>query len=195
MSTVSIINAIFDHTKKQNIPRAYKTTHRIFNCFMGINEFELTPTLIASLFPDSLVVPGSPTRQVIAGKGGNRQNISFLVHEPAQQFLTEKNLTFLLRILTPCKLSIEDIYIVNTAITPVKFTEYSKEMGPRIIFCWGILPSSVGLDKGLPELSTTMVNGISVIPVHSIETMQSESPESTELKKRLWTCLKKLFAL
>jgi hypothetical protein len=162
---------------------------------MGINEFELTPSLIASLYPDSLVVTEHLPRPLIPGKGGNGQNISFLVDEPLQEFLTEKNMGFLLRILTPCKLGIGDVYIVNTAKTPVQFTEYVKVINPRIIFCWGILPSSVGLDNGLPDFSVTVVNGISVIPVHSLGIMQTESSESTELKKRLWTCLKKLFVL
>lgn len=161
---------------------------------MGINELELNPLLIASLFLDSLVVTDAATGPSIAGKGGNRQNISFLVDEP-QELQTEKNLTFLLRILNPCKLGIDDVYIVNIAKRPVQFTEYVKEIKPRIIFCWGILPSAVGLDNGLPDFSVTVVNGISVIPVHSIEIMQTASPESTELKKRLWVCLKKIFVL
>jgi hypothetical protein len=210
MSTVSIIYTNFDTAKKQNIPGACKTAPLIFNSFMGIDNIQLSPSLIALLYPEILVdtteeVTGHPPKQVGINPldpvtiypflGGNLRFISFLVGYPDQDFIPDEQLFFLRRMLGACKLSLEDVAIVNTSRTPVRLDILKKQLQPHTIFLWGVPPVSLGVHTGGPEFVITEIDGISVIPVRSPDMMSAESAAGIELKKRLWICLQKLFTL
>jgi hypothetical protein len=158
---------------------------------MGINHLQLSPELIAALYPETLV----------AGKDGypylgeNRRSISFLMNYPDHAFLPDEQLVFLEKMLSACKCNLEDIAILNTATHPVQFTPFIKQMHPGIIFFWGIRSESVGLVTHLKDFDITPLGDISVISVPTPDIMSGNSPEGLELKQRLWACLKKLFNL
>jgi hypothetical protein len=210
MPIVSIINAIFDTTKKQNIPGAYKTAPQFSYLIMGINHLQLSPELIAALYPETLVAGNDPGNIKKTGKmsvtdlprapaysflGKNLRSICFLVDCPGQDYIPEKELGFLLRILSACKCSLDDIALVNAARLPIRFNELTKQLQPRILILWGIRPVSIGLKDDLPDFSISPLEGVSVIPVLTPDLMSGESPEGLELKQRLWACLKRLFNL
>jgi hypothetical protein len=210
MSSVSIINAKFDTTKKQNIPGARKTTHLIFTTIMGINDLKLSPELIAGLYPECLVAGNDPVPVKIATKPGkpvavpttlyphlgkNLRSVCFLTFYPEGDFLPGKQLAFLEKMLAACKYSLDDIALINAANISFDLAELRIQLQPRIIFLWGIPPESVLLKPGLPDFSISLVDGISVIPVSSPELMTGNSPQGVEFKQRLWACLKKLFSL
>jgi hypothetical protein len=177
---------------------------------MGINHLQLSPELIAALYPETLVagndpvtvkktirtakpVPEPPAAYPFLGK--NIRSICFLAHYPEGEFLPEVQLDFLQKILAVCKYSLDDIALVNTAHQPFDLAALRVQFQPRIIFLWGILPASVGLKPGMPDFSISLLDGISVIPVLRPALMSGDSPEGKEFKQRLWICLKKLFAL
>jgi len=175
---------------------------------MGINHLRLSSELIAALYPESLVAgndtapvkkPGKTSIPVQATfypfLGGNLRSICFLVHYPDGEFLPEEQLVFLKKMLGACKYSLDDIALVNTALSLFDFAELRKQLQPRIIFLWGISPVSIGLKPGLPDFIISQLDGISVIPVMSPELMSGDDGEGIELKHRLWACLKKLFSL
>ena len=210
MSSVSIINANFDTTKKQNIPGARKTTHLIFTTIMGINNLKLSPELIASLYPECLVAENDTAPVKIAIKapkparvspaaypylGKNHRSVCFLTLYPEVDFLPGEQLVFLEKILAACKYSLDDIALVNTGKISFDFAELRIQLQPQIIFLWGIPPESVLLKPGLPDLSISKLDGISVIPVSSPELMTGNNTQGVEYKQRLWACLKKLFSL
>ena len=177
---------------------------------MGINEIQLTPELIALLYPESLVVmedvlpakkavkpakktPEAPIPYPFMGK--NQRQISFVFHNPDGNFLPEDQLAFLQKMLAACKYSLDDVALLNTASIPFDLAEWRLQLNPRIVFLWGISPVSVGLKPGLPDFAISQLDGISVIPVIQPALMSSENPEGKEYKKHLWVCLKKLFNL
>jgi hypothetical protein len=161
---------------------------------MGINHIQLSPALIAALYPDTLVTLGNPSR-VFPFLGKNLRSISFLVHCPGEDFLPEEQLVFLQKMLSACRYTLDDIALVNTADLSPDFTEIRLQFQPRIIFLWGIQPATIGLKPGLPDFTITLQDGISVIPVPSPHLMIREKPEGIEMKHLLWACLKKLFTL
>jgi hypothetical protein len=210
MSTVSIINTIFDHTKKQTFPEQAKPLILIFKAFMGIDHLELSSEIIAALYPESLVMansiqpdhstekPPAPASELSGpyhSMGGNRRSISFLTGYGEVGFMPENQFAFLGKILSACKCSMNDISLVNTAKQPVRLDLLKTQLQPKIIFLWGISPTVIGLDPALPHFSINTVNGISVIPVPSPDLMSGDSAEGTALKQRLWVCLKKIFNL
>jgi hypothetical protein len=197
-------------TKKQNIPGAYKTAPLIFISFMGINNLQLSPELIAALYPETLVGGNDTETGKKPGKGEeplpdsfadypflgkNKRSISFLADYPDHDFIPEEQLVFLHKMLSACKCSLDDIALVNTAPTEGQFAELKKRLQPQIVFLWGVPTASIGLKQGVPDFSISKVDGISVIPVPNPDLMSGDSPLGLELKQRLWACLKKLFNL
>ncbi len=177
---------------------------------MGIDHLELSPEIIAALYPESLIAVNSAQTDHLGGNprapasefsapfqsmGGNRRLISFLTTYGEGGFMPENQFAFLGKILAACKCGMEDISLVNTAGQPVRLDLLKTQLQPKIIFLWGIPPATVGLDPALPHFSITTVDGISIIPVPSPDLMSGESPEGTALKQRLWICLKKIFSL
>ena len=177
---------------------------------MGIDQIELTPEMIASLYPDSLLDENTsdPAVNRVEKKtevsipvpeypflGSNNQHICFITDQPDVEFLAEEQFNFLKKILFACKSSLEDIAVVNAAPALIHLSALSNQLLPRIIFLWGIQPESVGLTPDLPPFSISIWNQISIVPVHSMDLMIMDNPEGRELKKRLWNCLQKLFNL
>jgi hypothetical protein len=178
---------------------------------MGINDFSLSDEIIAALYPESLVLekttgerkkipakaekPGTTPVAPYPFLGQNSRSISFLVHYPDSEFIPGEQLIFLLKILTACKCSLDDIALVNTAKTPVKMDELKRQLHPGIIFLWGQIPAFADMTKKFPDMSLSLMEGITVIPVSQAEQMGRENAEAVELKKKLWVSLKKLFSL
>ncbi|HEX3769072.1 MAG TPA: hypothetical protein VHT72_11885 [Puia sp.] len=177
---------------------------------MGINHLQLSSDLIAALYPESLVVikeyapekengispkPVADKPSVYPFLGENNRSICFLANYPEEDFLPAEQLEFLKKMLSACKLSFNDIALVNIAHLPVDLAELRAQLDPQIIFLWGISPLSAGFKSGLPDFNISAVDGISVIPVLSPEVMIGTRLEGTEFKQRLWICLKKLFTL
>ncbi|HET7003683.1 MAG TPA: hypothetical protein VFI33_20315 [Puia sp.] len=177
---------------------------------MGINHLRLSSELIAALYPESLVEENRPSpanenvrnSKPVADKtpayhflGENNRSICFLANYPEGDFLPENQLEFLKKMLTACKLSFNDIALLNIAHTTFDLADLRLQLHPLIIFLWGIPPESVGLKSGLPDFNITILDGISIIPVSGPDVMSGNLPEGTEFKQRLWNCLKKLFTL
>ena len=177
---------------------------------MGINHIRLSSELIAALYPESLVEENVPlpvkenvrNSKPVAEKipayhflGENNRSICFLANYPEGDFLPDDQLEFLKKMLTACKLSFNDIALLNIAHAAFDLADLRLQLHPRIIFLWGIQPESAGLKSSLPDFSVTMIDGISIIPVLSPDLMSGNRPEGTEFKQRLWICLKKLFTL
>jgi hypothetical protein len=177
---------------------------------MGINHLRLTSELIAALYPESLVAGTEPAPvkenvripKPVAVKtaaypfmGENNHSICFLANYPEEDFLPAEQLVFLKKMLTACKLGLNDIALLNIAHIKIDLAELRAQLHPRTIFLWGIPPVSVGLKSGLPDFNISVFDGVSVIPVLSPDLMSGNRPEGTEFKQRLWICLKKLFTL
>jgi hypothetical protein len=184
---------------------------------MGINHLRLSSELIAALYPESLIAgneratvkenvrnsnENARTPKPVADKmplypfmGENNRSICFLANCPEEDFLPAEQLGFLIKMLTACKLSLNDIALLNIAHLAFDLAELRVQLHPRIIFLWGMPPVSAGLKSGLPDFNISVFDGISVIPVLSPDLMSGNRPEGTEFKQRLWICLKKLFTL
>jgi hypothetical protein len=177
---------------------------------MGINHLRLSSELIAALYPETLVAGDEPVQvrenvrssKMVADPspaypflGENNQTICVLAFYPEGDFLPAEQLVFLQKMLEACKYNLNDIALLNIARIPFDLAGLRVQLHPRIIFLWGVQPSSVGLKSGLPDFNITIMDGISVIPVSHPDLMSGNSPEGTEYKQRLWVCLKKLFTL
>ena len=177
---------------------------------MGINHLRLSSELIAALYPESLVAGNEPASvkenvrisKPVADKtpaypflGENNRSICFIANHPEEDFLPEEQLAFLQKMLAACKLSLNDIALLNIAHISFDLAELRLQLHPQILFLWGISSESVGLKSRLPDFTPVVTDGISVIPVLRPDLMSGDNVAGTEYKQRLWACLKKLFTL
>ncbi len=183
---------------------------------MGINQINLSPEVISSLYPESLVPVGNKAVTPMGnggretakkpGKspekkpefeflGGNLRNICFLVESSADAFLSASQQLFLEKILLACKCTMADIAIVNLAKNSVRLADLRSQLNPSILYLWGVTTKQAGIKEELPDFTICLIDGMSVIAVSSTELMAGTTAEGTELKKRLWATLKKLFNL
>ena len=177
---------------------------------MGIDNIQLSPELIAALYPETLVAANDLVAAGIFKKtalpekspvspypylGKNLRSIIFLVDYPDQEFIPEHQLAFLRKILAACKCSLDDIALVNTSSCQVQLNELIIQFHPRIIFLWGVVPAITTRFQGLQDLTVSYIDGISIVPVLQVNIMNSDNEKGLELKQRLWACLKKLFNL
>jgi hypothetical protein len=167
---------------------------------MGINNIRLSPSLLAALYPDSLVLEKIqenqfPAPTVYRYLGNHLRKISFLVHYSDAVFLPDDQLEFLGRMLSPCHLGIADVSVLNTAGNPVEILELSRQLRPETLFICGIDPASLGIQDQLKPFTVTTLLGISMLLLPSLNRINQETTEARQYKKQLWLCLQKLFSL
>jgi hypothetical protein len=178
---------------------------------MGINDLQLSPELIAALYPEILVASGDPVPASGPGKpgeplkskksdytflGGNRRSLCILVLCPDEEFMPEEQFVFLQKIMAACKYSLDDIAIINTHRQPMDVESLKNQFSPHVIFLWGNPPPDIpGFPKTLTDMSVTTWENMIVLPVAQTDLMSGDSPEGPALKRVLWTSLKKIFNL
>src|SRR5688572_15295494 len=110
---------------------------------MELNNIRLTPQMIAELYPNVLIestTTAVPQPAGIPFLGDNKKNILILVNEPSVKFIPEKELNFLVSVLTACQLSLADTAIVNLAGKKVAHTELNNELSAKTVLMFGVTP-------------------------------------------------------
>jgi hypothetical protein len=153
----------------------------------GINEIRLVGPMIASLYEHALVqeVDRAPAEEKLKFLGNNDKHILILVSDATHTFLPENELTFLTKMLAACQLNIGDVAIVNTGNAPAPLAELITALGPEKVIDFGTQPADA-VEKN---------QKIDVIVSAPIRQMMSDTPESKQLKSRLWVALKEMFGL
>lgn len=177
---------------------------------MGINDLQLSPEMIAVLYPEILVTGcdpapiGNPTgpgenhplkiaRYAYSGK--NLRSICVLVSAPDDEFMQEEKLFFLQKILEACKCTLDDIALINTHRQTPDMEKLKHQFEPVVIFLWGVLPEIPGLQNPLQDMAPALWENITILPVAQADLMSTDNAKAQELKRKLWTSLKKIFNL
>jgi hypothetical protein len=163
---------------------------------MSLENIQLHPVTLQQLYKYSLIGPRADNEVVNEGNkalqflGGNRKGIFVLVDNNEATFLPGSQLDLLMEILSACKLTMEDVALVN--INKADFN-YRKlpDLEMKIVLVFGIAFSDLGLPFKIPEFQVQSFEEHSWLLIPSINLLQ----ENKELKRKLWLCLKQLFSL
>ena len=166
---------------------------------MSIDNIQLPGFIIQDLFQNSLVdLADNEKQQRTASNnelnffGGNKQHITLLVNNPAIAFVTDEQLTFLSGILNACKLTLEDVGLLNIASYPaISYKKISDTLHPTIVIMFGILPDAIQLPFVMPEFQRQSFNNQVYLTVPSL----SELENNKDLKRKLWSVLQQIFSL
>lgn len=166
---------------------------------MTIDNIQLPGFVIQDLFRKTLVdLNSNEMKQIISTAkelnffGGNKQHIILLVNNPDAAFVSDQQLTFLSGILNACKLTLEDIGLVNIASYPaISYKKISETFTPRIVMMFGILPEAIELPFVMPEFQRQSYNNQVYLAVPSLDELENNK----ELKRKLWIVLQQIFSL
>jgi len=124
--------------------------------------------------------------------GKNKKNIIILINQNETAFLPEDDLNFLIGILTACRLTMEDVGIVNIAKNnQINYHSFEKEIIAKTVLLFGFAPSLLDLPLSFPNYQIQAYNNITYLSSPSLAALREDKPE----KMKLWTCLKTMFAV
>lgn len=185
---------------------------------MSLNNLELPPSVIVSLYASSLVdmdaekekiqptVPAQgpkiesplPTLIKTTSKtewkslGNNGKSILLVVNHPHLTHLPDEELNFITNILVACKLSLEDVALVNIFnYGKVSYGDILSHFKSREIILFGIDPVVFGLPVSFPQFQIQQFSQCTFLYAPSL----NELIVDKLLKSKLWVSLQRVFGL
>jgi hypothetical protein len=165
---------------------------------MALNKVKLDPYYLARLYRQPLI-PYFDRNKLKPEKqepdqvflGNNRQNILFLIFNKKEIFLSEPLFTFLTQILKACKLSMNDIALVNWAnVQENELKELTQQLAPHKMILFGpVIPEIFPENHPKNEVWTT--TGIHHLYTDPLEDLY----DNKHLKTDFWKGLQQLFEL
>lgn len=166
---------------------------------MSIDNIHLPHFIISDLYQKTLVDLSTPEKkQLIQSNkelsffGGYKQHIILLVNHPDTAFLTDQQLTFLSGILSACKLTLEDIGLLNIASAhEVSYTDVINAFNPAIVIMFGVTTDAIHLPFIMPEFQKQSYNNQVYLAAPPLQLLENNK----ELKRKLWMALQQIFSL
>lgn len=169
---------------------------------MSLNKIQLPANTIVDLYKNHLIEPGVIESKIkpeqpkpndgINFLGNNKKQVVVIVNYADAVHLPDAQLNFLTSILTACKLSLDDIAIVNIGHTEeINFRTIFKEVPAQSALLFGVSTESLLLPLNFPNFQVQFFDNINYLTSPTLDLIESDK----SLKTQLWTSLKKLFKL
>ena len=183
--------------------------------FMSLNDLKLSPSLLATLYPSSLINPEPtdivqqppPADPVIKDAepepislpetkwkylGNNQNNILIVVNYDNAVHLPDEELNFLTNMLTACKLSLGDVAIVNYYhYNERTYKDFLTEFQSKIVFLFGIEPVVFQLPVSFPPFQVQSVANCTFLYTPALDVQRKDAL----LKSKLWVSLRTIFGI
>ena len=127
--------------------------------------------------------------------GQNGKRVIVLVKCENDVFLPEEDLTFLSSILKACNLNIADIAIINTAKQALSFAQLKETLNVANILLFNIAPTDVMVPFSIPHFQVHNYDGVSMLVAPALAEINNGTGKGQDLKRELWTSLKKMFGV
>jgi hypothetical protein len=168
---------------------------------MSLQNIKLPPIVIQDLFKKSLVDldPKQPAPQLadkpasdVSFLGKNGRKISILVHSSDSLYLPDNELDFLIGILTACRLTMDDVALINTARNSnMDYKMLESSPGAEKIFLFGPEPAVLQLPISFPHYQVQRYNNQVYLAAPALAQLLADKME----KSKLWACLKQIFSI
>ena len=161
---------------------------------MSLNDIQLTPQLVADLHGNVLVelAAKAPERAGLKTVGGNAKQILIVVQHESETVLPDAELTFLSSILTACKLTLNDVVVLNwNGMNKEQYKEVLHQFESRFVLLFGVAPLQFGLPMDFPPFQIQPFGSHQYLYAPPLSKIQ----EHKGIKAELWQALKKLFML
>ena len=169
---------------------------------MSLNKLSLPNAIIVDLFRHSMVRAGLGEEQAEVDSGtphpyrylgGNLKKTNLILSSPDSFSIPEKHLSFLVKILEACKMTLADVAILNHASHRIDIDELKEQLEPRTIILFGLEPKQINLPFNSPAFKIQEYDGCHYLYAPSMEELNQDTEEGKLLKSKLWVCLRKMF--
>lgn len=166
---------------------------------MSLDNIQLPAFLIQELYKNSLIEFESPepvqnieVKSSINILGNNRSKVIIVVENNEAAFLPDNQLNFLLGILSACKLTMEDVAIINIYINKaITYKAITLELKAEKIILFGVTPAQLNLPVEFPSYQIQQYNNQTYVTAAILADIESDKTEKT----KLWNCLKQIFTI
>jgi hypothetical protein len=161
---------------------------------MELNNIQLTPQMLADLYPNVLVestATAVPEDSAFSFLGDNNKNIVVLVNETSAKYLPEKELNFLVSVLTACQLSLGDTAIINTSGKKIDYEKVTNSLKAKVVLLFNVPPGDINLPLEFPFFQVQKFREQTYVYSPAL----GEVEKDVQMKKQLWTALKKAFGI
>lgn len=173
---------------------------------MDINSISLPGSVLATLYPNTLVEtgetqPGSPELGVRPTAtepanttwkwlGENQKRILVAVHYTNAVHIPDNELQFLTKMLSACALSLADVAIVNISNQPHDtYKEILPQFNSKVALLFDIEPAAFGLPMNFPFFQIQPFATCSFLYAPALSILESDQVQ----KSKLWVSLRRLF--
>ena len=165
---------------------------------MSLDNIQLSHFLIQQLYKNSLVEFDSsePVQKIEAEMsinilGNNRSKVVIVIENKETVHLPDDQLNFLLGILSACKLTMEDVAIINiTKNKGINYKAIALELKAEKIILFGVTPAQIDLSLEFPLYQIQQYNKQIYVTAAMLTDIENNKVEKT----KLWNCLKQVFA-
>jgi hypothetical protein len=164
---------------------------------MNFEQFQLPGFLLRDLYKESLVelkeiqqFPDKKPELKETVLGNNQKQILILVNYPDKQMISDPDLTFLLTILNACKLTLNDVVILNFAAQEeIGYQKLVQEFKSKVVLLFGVKQVSINLPVHFPDFQVQSFMDIRFLSSPPLLDLQQDD----SIKRKLWAGLKQLF--
>ena len=169
---------------------------------MSLNDIQLPVNIVVDLYKNVLIestgsIPSIPEKaepgeRSINYLGNNNKQVVILVNYTDTVYIPDEQLNFLTSVLTACKLSLDDVAILNTnQIGSIPFKELYKTVPAKSVLLFDIMTEAISLPINFPLFQVQSFDGINYLTAPPLDKIEKDK----SFKMDLWTSLKKLFKL
>ncbi len=163
---------------------------------MSLNDIVLPAKSVVELYKNALVEDNSTklhspsVNGSIAVLGKNLNRVIIVVSNKEAAFLPDDELSFLLGILSACKLNMDDVGIVNLAKNKgIFYTQIINDLKAEKLLLFGVKPDDLQLPLSFPQYQLQRYNEQLYLAAPALSSLQNSKDE----KLKLWNCLKQIF--
>jgi len=184
---------------------------------MSINTIELNRAQLAGLYGRSLVVadpprvspekpatmpPDAPTPPPaskmaadtpLSFLGKLEKRVVILVNYSNYAHLPDEQLNFLSAILNACKLTLEDVGILNISRNPGVTYELLEKLAPVHLILFGVSTAAIQAPVRIPDFQVQPLGQSTLLTSPPLDEMNVPGDAGKQLKGKLWLSLKKMF--
>lgn len=172
---------------------------------MDLNQVKLTPNLLGTLYQQVLVIeknqpvetlsPNNESNNTLSqlrSLGRHQKSILIVVNIADSPFLKDEELNYLTRILNACKLTLEDVALVNIAsLTSVSYKDLQSQYPSEKVLCFGVTPEMLELPLDFPNYQLQRSGNSTYLHAPSLGSLEPQEQE----RRKLWASLQKLFSI
>jgi len=170
---------------------------------MNLKAIKLPESVITSLYTSNLIegVITNDTKAQTQAKelhtrnefkflGNNEKKVLVIVNNPGVDYLPEDEMQFLTNMLNACKLSINDIAIVNVSgSNHSSYKEITQLLETRIALLINTEAATIGLPLDFPHFQVQPFSNMTFLSFPSLSDIKNDQLQ----KSKLWVCLRRIF--